>query len=52
MQTVTDPALRALPLIGAVDQFVDSADVLSSPPLYRRLVAAWPGLAGRTAPAR
>ncbi|MHC5906947.1 DUF4037 domain-containing protein [Streptomyces sp. S6] len=28
---VTDPAVRALPVVGAVDQFVDSTDVLSRP---------------------
>jgi len=28
---ITDPAVRALPVIGAVDQFVDSTDVLSDP---------------------
>ena len=38
MATVTEPALRALPLIGAVDQWVDSTDVLSTPDVYRRLV--------------
>jgi hypothetical protein len=38
LATVSDPALRALPLIGAVDQWVDSADVLSDPGVYRRLV--------------
>jgi hypothetical protein len=37
LATVTDPALRALPSIGAVDQWVDSADVLSDPATYRRL---------------
>jgi len=28
---ITDPAVRALPAIGAVDQFTDSTDVLSDP---------------------
>ncbi|MES5820919.1 DUF4037 domain-containing protein [Streptomyces sp. RG80] len=32
---ITDPAIRALPTIGAVDQFVDSTDVLSRPELTR-----------------
>jgi hypothetical protein len=41
LATVTDPALRELPLIGAIDQFVDSADVLSVPSTCRRLVSAW-----------
>jgi Domain of unknown function (DUF4037) len=38
LATVTDPSLRALPLIGAIDQWVDSTDVLSDPATYRRLV--------------
>lgn len=37
LATVTDPALRAMPLVGAVDQVVDSVDVLSTPLTYRRL---------------
>jgi hypothetical protein len=45
LATVSDPALRELPLIGAIDQFVDSADALSAPAVYRRLVTVWPGLA-------
>jgi uncharacterized protein DUF4037 len=36
---VSDPWLRALPLIGAIDQIVDSTDVLSNPALCRRLGA-------------
>jgi uncharacterized protein DUF4037 len=44
LATVSDPALRELPLIGGIDQFVDSADALSAPAVYRRLVAAWPAL--------
>lgn len=39
--TVTDPVLRALPLVGAVDQVVDSTDVLTRPERYRRLVALY-----------
>jgi len=31
LTTVTDPALRALPLIGGVDQVADSTDVLQVP---------------------
>jgi Domain of unknown function (DUF4037) len=34
---VTDPLLRSLPLVGSVDQFVDSTDVLADPVLCRRL---------------
>jgi hypothetical protein len=33
---ITDPWLRSLPPIGAIDQFVDSTDVLSYPPRARR----------------
>jgi hypothetical protein len=35
--TVRDPALRRLPLVGGVDQVVDSTDALTSPHLIRRL---------------
>lgn len=41
LNTVTDPELLALPLIGAVDQAVDSTDVLQAPPTYRRLAALY-----------
>jgi hypothetical protein len=39
--TVTDPALCDLPLVGAVDQAVDSVDLLSAPQRWRRLVALY-----------
>jgi hypothetical protein len=42
--TVTEPGLRALPLIGAVDQVVDSTGVLEAPARYRRLAALYPGV--------
>jgi hypothetical protein len=45
LATVTDPAVRALPRIGAVDQFVDSTDVLSCPHHARR---SWLMGAGRS----
>ncbi|WP_425472238.1 DUF4037 domain-containing protein [Streptomyces cyaneus] len=32
---ITDPVLRDLPLVGAVDQFLDSTDVLTRPELTR-----------------
>ncbi len=32
-----DPALRALPPVGSVDQISDDSDLLTSPPLLRRL---------------
>ena len=38
---VTDPQLSALPPIGAVDQVVDSTDVLSDPACYRRLATLY-----------
>lgn len=41
LATVTDPALRALPLVGAVDQAVDSVDLLSAPQQWRRLAALY-----------
>jgi hypothetical protein len=42
LDTVTDPFLRALPPIGAVDQVTDSADVLGSAALCRRLSVLYP----------
>ena len=36
---ITDPRLRALPLVGSVDQFVDGTDVLDAPDRARRLRA-------------
>ena len=41
LATVTDPVLRSLPLVGAVDQVVDSSDVLSTPSCYRRLAGLY-----------
>lgn len=41
--TVDDPVLRALPLVGAVDQVFDSTDVLSTPERYRRLAGLYAG---------
>jgi len=37
LATVADPALRRLPLVGAVDQAVDSTDLLEGPGTWRRL---------------
>jgi hypothetical protein len=39
--TVTDPYLAALPLVGSVDQAVDSTDVLSDPDRFRRLASLY-----------
>jgi len=44
MAEVSDPCLRSLPLTGAIDQFVDSTDVLSKPqafPHVASLFDAW-----------
>jgi hypothetical protein len=41
LTTVTDPVLRALPPIGAVDQVADNTDVLNTPTLYRRLAGLY-----------
>jgi hypothetical protein len=38
---VSDPWLKSLPLVGSVDQFADSTDVLSNGPLARRLAALY-----------
>jgi hypothetical protein len=38
---VADPTLRGLPLVGSVDQFADSSDVLSDPRRARRLDAIY-----------
>jgi hypothetical protein len=40
VKRITDPALVGLPLTGAVDQFVDSTDVLGRPELVRPVTAA------------
>jgi len=42
--TVVDPGLRSLPLIGSIDQVVDSTAVLAEPRLYRRLSGLFAGL--------
>lgn len=41
LEAVTDPWLRERPLIGAIDQFVDSTDVLSYPRVARRMAAVF-----------
>lgn len=38
---VTDPWLAGLPLVGAVDQFVDSTDALRDPAIARRLLSLY-----------
>jgi hypothetical protein len=44
LDTVADPRLRALPLIGGIDQVADSTDLLAAPEQYRRLAVLYPGL--------
>jgi hypothetical protein len=41
LEAVQDPWLRGLPLVGAVDQLVDSVAVLESPQLCRRVAAVY-----------
>ncbi len=50
LDTVTDTALRGLPLIGSVDQVVDSTDVLQAPREYRRLGVLYPNVARTPSP--
>lgn len=45
LATVADERLRALPLIGGIDQAVDNTDVLNSPMVYRRLAPLFAALA-------
>jgi hypothetical protein len=44
LRSIADPAVRELPLSGAIDQFVDNTDVLMDRARCRRLVAAEVGL--------
>jgi hypothetical protein len=41
LERVEDEWLRSLPLVGGIDQFVDSTDVLSSPTMARRFSRAF-----------
>jgi len=41
LERVTDERLRSLPLIGSVDQWADSTDVLSHPAVARRASAVY-----------
>lgn len=43
LERVTDPWLRALPLVGGIDQLADSADVLSYPTAARRAARIYDG---------
>lgn len=49
LEHVSDPWLRALPLVGAADQFIDSTDILSEPDVFPQLstlFVAWEKSAG------
>ena len=37
---ISDPAVRRLPPVGAVDQYVDNTDLLGNPALRRAVAAA------------
>jgi hypothetical protein len=41
LSSIADEGLRSLPLIGSVDQFVDSTDVLTHPDILRRLAVLY-----------
>ena len=41
LERVSDPWLRSLPLVGAIDQFVDSTDVLSNPDVFPLTAAVY-----------
>ena len=41
LERVEDPWLRSLPLIGSVDQWVDSTGVLQHPEVLQRLAPAY-----------
>ena len=41
LATIGDAALRRLPLIGGVDQHIDSTDVLQDPRVFRRTASLY-----------
>jgi len=41
VERVTDPWLRSLPLVGGIDQLVDSTDALERPSMFRRALALY-----------
>ena len=52
IRSIDDPSLRALPLTGAIDQFVDSTDALADRTRSRALAAAlYPAAPQRSGPA-
>lgn len=52
LERLTEPRLRAAPLTGAIDQWVDSTDVLSSPARFRRAGEFYAGPEGGAAAPR
>jgi hypothetical protein len=48
LERVADPWLRSLPLVGAIDQFVDSLDVLSGSRVFPRTAIVYERWAGAT----
>ena len=43
LESVADPALRALPPIGGIDQVADTSDALNDPAVFRRFRDVWSG---------
>jgi hypothetical protein len=41
LESVADPALRALPPIGGIDQVADTSDALNDPAVFRRFRDVW-----------
>ena len=41
LESVADPALRALPPIGGIDQVADTSDALNDPDVFRRFRDVW-----------
>lgn len=50
IETITDPVVRALPLIGSVDQVVDNTDVLTDPSRCRDLQVLYGAAAKSSGP--
>ena len=41
IERVTDPWLRSLPLVGGIDQLLDSTDAFERPSVFRRALALY-----------
>jgi hypothetical protein len=50
LERVGDASLRSLPLVGAIDQFVDSSDVLGEPSVFGATTALYEEWLGRVQP--